>query len=186
VRVIAGSAKGVRLGPVPRGVRPVSDRAREGIFSSLAPELPGASLLELYAGTGAMAIEALSRGAERAVLVERDRRAAASIRDNLARTGLEGRARVVAADARRFVEGDPPTEAPFDLVVLDPPYEHAGDELDAVLASVLGRLAPAHGTAVLTRRRRSSMPVIPVHWLVTRRLEYGDTLVLVLRRHDRR
>ena len=73
MRVIAGTAKGVRLGPVPRGVRPVSDMAREGVFSSLAAEVPGTRVLDLYAGTGAMAIEALSRGAEHATLVERDR-----------------------------------------------------------------------------------------------------------------
>ncbi|MGH2637663.1 MAG: RsmD family RNA methyltransferase, partial [Actinomycetota bacterium] len=71
MRVIAGSAKGVRLGPVPSGVRPVSDRAREGLFSSLAARLPGALVLDLFAGTGALGIEALSRGADRAVFVER-------------------------------------------------------------------------------------------------------------------
>jgi 16S rRNA (guanine966-N2)-methyltransferase len=182
VRVIAGSAKGIRLAPVPPGVRPVSDRAREGLFSSIGPEVAGASVLDLYAGTGAMAIEALSRAAERAVLVERDRAAVRSIRSNLERTGLEARARVVAGDVRGFVEDDPPPEAPFDLVLLDPPYEVEGPELNAVLEGALGRLAAARGVGVLTRRRRSSMPVIPVNWVATRRLEYGDTLVLVLRR----
>jgi len=82
VRVIAGTAKGVRLGPVPRGVRPVTDRAREGVFSSLGTGVPGARVLDLYAGTGAMAIEALSRGAEHATLVERDRAAVGAIRDS--------------------------------------------------------------------------------------------------------
>jgi 16S rRNA (guanine966-N2)-methyltransferase len=71
MRVIAGSAKGMRLGPVPPGVRPVSDRAREGLFSSLALEVPDARVLDLYAGTGAMGIEALSRGAEHAGFVDR-------------------------------------------------------------------------------------------------------------------
>jgi 16S rRNA (guanine(966)-N(2))-methyltransferase RsmD len=182
VRVIAGSAKGIRLGPVPPGVRPVSDRAREGIFSSLGAEVAGASVLDLYAGAGAMAIEALSRGAERALLVERDRAAVRSIRSNLERTRLGERARVLAGDVRRFVERDRPPEAPFDLVLLDPPYETGGAELDAVLEGALGRLAAARGVGVLTRRRGSSMPVIPVDWLVARRLEYGDTLALVLRR----
>jgi 16S rRNA (guanine(966)-N(2))-methyltransferase RsmD len=92
VRVVAGSAKGVRLGPVPRGVRPVSDAAREGVFSSLAELVPGALVLDLYAGTGAMAIEALSRGAEHAVLVERNRAAVRTIRDNLERAKVGDRA----------------------------------------------------------------------------------------------
>jgi 16S rRNA (guanine966-N2)-methyltransferase len=186
VRVIAGSAKGARLAPVPSGVRPVSDRAREGIFSSLGPDLGGASVLDLYAGSGAMAIEALSRGAELAVLVERDRAAVRSIRDNLERTGLQGLAQVAVHDVRRFVQGEEPPEAPFDLILLDPPYEVEGSELDAVLEDALGRLAGPQAVAVLTRRRGSSMPVIPVHWLVARRLEYGDTLALVLRRAEPR
>ena len=85
MRVVAGSAKGVRLAPVPRGVRPVSDAAREGVFSSLAEHVPGAQVLDLYAGTGAMGVEALSRGADRAVLVERDadRRTGKSSADRL-------------------------------------------------------------------------------------------------------
>src|SRR4029450_12685054 len=79
VRVIAGTAKGVRLGPAPRGVRRVSDRAREGVFSSLGAGVPGTRVLDLYAGTGAMAIEALSRGAEHATAGARDRGARARV-----------------------------------------------------------------------------------------------------------
>ena len=93
VRVVAGTAKGVRLAPVPRGVRPVSDMAREGVFSSLGELVRGARVLDLYAGTGAMAIEALSRGAEHAVLVERDRAALRTIRENVARARVVGRRR---------------------------------------------------------------------------------------------
>ena len=91
MRVIAGAAKGVRLGTVPAGTRPVSDRAREGLFASLHERVRGARCLDLFAGTGALGIEALSRGAASAAFVERDRRAAAAVRDNLARTRLEGR-----------------------------------------------------------------------------------------------
>jgi 16S rRNA (guanine966-N2)-methyltransferase len=83
VRVIAGTAKGTRLAAVPPGVRPVSDRAREGVFSSLGELVSGAAVLDLFAGTGAMGIEALSRGAAAAVFVERSPRAIASIRQNL-------------------------------------------------------------------------------------------------------
>ncbi len=101
MRVIAGSAKGMRLGPVPPGVRPVSDRAREGLFSSLAPEVPEARVLDLFAGTGAMGIEALSRGAAHAVFVDRAYEASAAVHDNLDRTRLADRATVVTQGRRR-------------------------------------------------------------------------------------
>lgn len=182
MRVIAGSAKGVRLAPVPRGVRPVSDRAREGMFSSLGDAASGACVLDLYAGTGALGIEALSRGAERAVFVERDRSAVRTIRENLARTDLEDRAEVVTADAVGFVTRDDIAEPPFDLVLADPPYDSPPDQVRRTLAGLASVGLAKHGWAVvLTRRTGSSMPVIPVDWLVARRLEYGDTLVLVFR-----
>jgi len=180
--VIAGTAKGVRLAPVPRGVRPVSDVAREGLFSSIAAVVPGARVLDLYAGTGAMGIEALSRGADSAVFVERNPAALRTIRDNLARTRLTDRATVVASDVLGSVTGYDNGAQGFDLVLLDPPYETVGPELDRVLERLgSGGLAPEGWTVVLTRARRSSTPVIPVDWLLARRLEYGDTLVLVFR-----
>jgi 16S rRNA (guanine966-N2)-methyltransferase len=182
MRVIAGTAKGVRLAPVPRGVRPVSDMAREGLFSSIASDVPGAVVLDLYAGTGALGIEALSRGAERAAFVERSRPAQATIRQNLDRTALAERAAVIASPAAGFLTRDDKSAGPFDLVVADPPYEAAPAEVDALLAELASGWLPEHGwTVVLTRPARSSMPVIPVHWHVARRLEYGDTLVLVYR-----
>lgn len=182
MRVIAGSAKGVRLAPVPRGVRPVSDRAREGMFSSLGDAASGACVLDLYAGTGALGIEALSRGAERAVFVERDRSAVRTIHENLARTGLEDRAEVVTADAVGFVMRDDKVGPPFDLVLADPPYDASPEQVQRTLAGLASVGLAGHGWAVvLTRRAGSSMPVIPVDWLVARRLEYGDTLVLVFR-----
>jgi 16S rRNA (guanine966-N2)-methyltransferase len=182
VRIVAGSAKGVRLARVPPGVRPVSDAAREGVFSSLGELVEGARVLDLYAGTGAMAIEALSRGAERAVLVERDRAAVRTIRDNLGRAKVEDRAEIVTSDVLAFVRSHDNPEARADLVFADPPYATEGGELEAVL-SALGSGGPAEGqaTVVLTRQRKSSTPVIPVHWLSTRRLTYGDTLVLIFR-----
>ena len=182
MRVIAGTAKGVRLGPVPRGVRPVSDRAREGVFSSLGAGVPGTRVLDLYAGTGAMAIEALSRGAEHATLVERDRAALVAIRDNLARSRLGETAEVVSSDVLAFVTRDNNTLETFDLIFVDPPYSMDHDELDRLVAAI-GSAGPS-GPAwrlVLTRPKRSSTPVIPLHWLAARRLSYGDTLVLIFR-----
>jgi 16S rRNA (guanine(966)-N(2))-methyltransferase RsmD len=182
VRIVAGSAKGVRLAPVPRGVRPVSDAAREGVFSSVAEDVPGAHVLDLYAGTGAMGIEALSRGADRAVLVERDRAAVRTIRDNLARAKVGDRAQVVASDVRSFVMRDDDPTAGSDLVLVDPPYAIEARELEAVLGALGSEGAPQDGrTVVLTRPKKSSTPVIPVHWLLARRLTYGDTLVFIFR-----
>jgi 16S rRNA (guanine966-N2)-methyltransferase len=182
MRVIAGSAKGVRLAAVPRGVRPVSDMAREGLFSSIAPDVPGSIVLDLYAGTGALGIEALSRGADEAMFVERSAVAAAVVRDNLERAHLAERGKVLRRESLAFVTNDDSSTGPFDLVLLDPPYDAGPPELDRVLQALQDRwLSGSGSTVVLTRGTRSSMPVIPVNWLVSRRLEYGDSLVLVCR-----
>lgn len=180
MRVIAGSAKGVRLAPVPRGVRPVSDRAREGLFSSLAAEVPGARVLDLFAGTGALGIEALSRGAERATFVERNPPALQALRENLARTRLGDRAEVVAGDATRFVarggEG-----GGFDLALADPPYDATSELVESLLRALAEGWVRDGGAVVVTRRRADSTLVIPVEWWASKRLEYGDTAVLVFR-----
>ena len=183
VRVVAGTAKGVRLAPVPRGVRPVSDMAREGVFSSLGALVRGARVLDLYAGTGAMAIEALSRGAEHAMLVERDRAALRTIRENLARARVVEAAEIVASDVGSFLTRDDKPLDGFDLVLADPPYAIDEDELGSVLVAALGAggLSGDSWRVVLTRPKRSSTPVIPVHWLAARRLSYGDTLVFIFR-----
>ena len=181
MRVIAGSAKGVRLAPVPGGVRPVADMAREGLFSSIAADLPDAIVLDLYAGTGALGIEALSRGADHAVFVDRSPGSVAAIRQNLERTRLADRADVVTQRVPRFVISDDRSEGPFDLVLIDAPYDTGPDELDGVLEALDGGWLADRWTVALTRGIRSSMPVIPVNWALSRRLEYGDSLVLVFR-----
>ena len=182
MRVIAGSARGTRLGRVPAGVRPVSDRVREGLFSSLGDRLEDARVLDLYAGTGALGIEALSRGAEEAVFVDRSPDAVAAIRDNLARTGLGDRAAVRRSDVRGFLEREPADPKGFDLVFLDPPYESGGSELDPVLELLGVKPLLREGfTVVLSRGSRSSKDVIPLQWAVARRLSYGDSVVMLFR-----
>jgi 16S rRNA (guanine966-N2)-methyltransferase len=182
MRVIAGSAKGMRLGPVPPGVRPVSDRAREGVFSSLALEVPEARVLDLYAGTGAMGIEALSRGAEHVVFVDRAYEASAAIHDNLDRTRLAGRGTVVTQDVTAFLANAPLPAGPFDLILLDPPYDVDVAELGGVLGAIRPESLSDQGwTVLLTRGIKSSTPVIPVHWAVARQLRYGDSLVILYR-----
>jgi 16S rRNA (guanine966-N2)-methyltransferase len=182
MRVIAGSARGTRLGRVPAGVRPVSDRVREGLFSSLGDRLEDARVLDLYAGTGALGIEALSRGAEEAVFVDRSPEAVAAVRDNLARTGLGDHAAVRRSDVRGFLEREPADPKGFDLVFLDPPYESGGSELDPVLELLGVKPLLREGfTVVLSRGSRSSKDVIPLHWAVARRLSYGDSVVMLFR-----
>jgi 16S rRNA (guanine966-N2)-methyltransferase len=129
-----------------------------------------------------MGIEALSRGAEHAVFVDRAYQASAAIHYNLDRTRLADRATVVTQDVSEFVAQALETDAPFDLVLLDPPYDVAIFELQAVLAG-LGpeTLSDRRWTVVLTRGFKSSTPVIPVHWAVARQLRYGDSFVILYR-----
>jgi 16S rRNA (guanine966-N2)-methyltransferase len=147
--VIAGRAAGRRLlgsGPV---TRPLTDRVKQTLFAILEPSLPGARFLDLCAGTGAGAIEALSRGAASAVLVERDPQAIRVIGENLARTGLAGPgARVVRADALAWLATpEAAASGPFELVLLDPPYDDP-----ELLANLLAGLGGPAGVALLAGR----------------------------------
>ncbi len=119
MRVIAGRAKGISLQAVPSsGTRPVSDRVKEAIFNILGEAVVGSHFLDLFAGTGSVGIEALSRGADQVVFVEKHSRAISTIRGNLQRTGLQAGARVVQADVFKFLLNDP---EPFDLIYIAPP-----------------------------------------------------------------
>ena len=160
----------------------MSDMAREGLFASLAAAVQGARVLDLFAGTGAVGIEALSRGAEEAVFVERAGSAANAVRDNLQRARLDGSGRVERADVRRWLTSHVGTQGVFDLVALDPPYDLAGAPLEAVLSALDGGwLAPEGWTVILTRGHNSSLPAVPVHWAVRRQLRYGDSLLTLYR-----
>jgi 16S rRNA (guanine966-N2)-methyltransferase len=170
----------MRLGAVPKGTRPVADRAREGLFSSLADRVPGARVLDLCAGTGALGLEALSRGAEQATFVDKSYEAAATIHDNLHHTRL-GPADVVTSDVLAFLGRTDKRTGPFDLVFCDPPYELEGSDLASVLQGLAAWLPTAGWTVVLTRGKGSSTPVIPVDWALARRLTYGDSLVFLYR-----
>lgn len=128
MRITAGRAKGTHLRAPGTGVRPTSDRVKEALFNSLAPRLANARVLDLFAGTGALGIEALSRGAARAVFVERDPRAVAAIRRNLAVARLEEQGEVRRGAVPGALDGLERDGAAFDLIVLDPPY---GQELPA-------------------------------------------------------
>ncbi len=120
MRVIAGTAKGAKLN-APKGMqtRPTADRVKEGLFSAIQFEIEGGSVLDLFAGSGQLAIEALSRGAKNAVLVDQDAEAVRVIRENLAKTGFSDRSRVLRTDYRQYLKS---ASDRFDLIFLDPPY----------------------------------------------------------------
>lgn len=165
----------------PKGdARPTTDRVKEALFSSLGAALVhDATVLDLYAGSGALAIEALSRGAAHAVLVDRDISAAAAIRANLTATGFEAVARVQRVEVARFVTARIP-DAPFDLVFLDPPYDVPSGEVAAVLAALAATGAVTSGGTVVVERPKSGEPLtLPDGWGIEKERLYGDTLLVV-------
>jgi 16S rRNA (guanine966-N2)-methyltransferase len=170
-RIVAGTAGGRQLAVPKRGTRPTSDRVREALFSAVeaALDLDGARVLDLYAGSGALGLEALSRGASAAVLVESDANAVAVLRKNVAAVGLPGA--VVRPGRVAAVLAEPPAE-PFDLVLADPPY--ALDPSADLAALVRGWLAPG-AVVVLERARRSGPPEWPSPLVPGRIRRYGDT-----------
>lgn len=177
MRIVAGRARGTKLAPVPAGTRPLSDRAREGLFSSLGKDVAAARCVDLFAGTGAVGIEALSRGALSCDFVDSSAQAVRTIETNLTMTKMAGAANVIRAGAGRFLArpGDP-----YALAFVDPPYEFAEDSLRDVLSALTARLVP-NGVFVLTRSAKNPVDVIPVNFAVARTLAYGDALVLICR-----
>lgn len=171
-RIVAGSAGGRRIAVPPTGVRPTSDRVREALFSLLDARgvLLDAAVLDLYAGSGALGLEALSRGAMTATLVERDPRACAVITTNVSSTGLRG-ALVRRAAVTTFLRR--PTDT-VDLALLDPPYADTEAEVDAALAMLPPWLA-AGGLVVVERDTRSRAPAWPEALVAEEPREYGET-----------
>jgi 16S rRNA (guanine966-N2)-methyltransferase len=176
--VIGGELRGRRLRAAPCGVRPTSDRVRESLFAALG-DPGGAQVLDLYAGAGTLGIEALSRGAERAVFVERSARSLAVLRRNLAELGLQARARTVRGDAAavlaRWARHPAEEVGRFDLALLDPPY--ASGELDRALDALLasGVLSPRATVVVESSKRHAWGPIAGLVVVDERR--YGDTRI---------
>jgi len=176
MRVIAGVARGRRLAsPVGQTTRPTSDRVKEAWFSALAPRLVGASVADLYAGSGGLGIEALSRGAAHATFVETDHGALAVIRDNLATTGLGDAADVIGRDVAMVLSGQPPG-VPWDVVLADPPYDVDDGQLTAILTALVGHLAD-DAIVCLERSARSADPPWPPELRPDRVRKYGDTVL---------
>ncbi|HEY2723565.1 MAG TPA: 16S rRNA (guanine(966)-N(2))-methyltransferase RsmD [Pseudonocardiaceae bacterium] len=176
-RIVAGAAGGRRLAVPPRGTRPTSDRVREAVFSALQArlDLQGTRVLDLYAGSGALGLEALSRGAAHVRFVESDRRAAAVLRRNVDALGLPG-AEVSTATVAAVLHGEP--GPPYDVVLADPPYALDGTALDGVLDGLArgGWLGPG-ALVVVERSARAMPPTWPDGVVAITEKRYGDTTV---------
>ncbi|TCP52024.1 16S rRNA (guanine966-N2)-methyltransferase [Tamaricihabitans halophyticus] len=182
-RIVAGSAGGRRLAVPPRGTRPTADRVREALFSALesAVELPGARVLDLYAGSGALGLEALSRGAEVVWCVEADRRAGEVVRRNIASVGLPG-VRLCPVPVRTLLASSP--EEPFDVVLLDPPYAEPVREVATVLTELVSAGWTEPGSVVVVERASQDEEIPwPAPLSGWRSKRYGET-TLHWARHD--
>ncbi|MGE4535292.1 16S rRNA (guanine(966)-N(2))-methyltransferase RsmD [Halomonas sp.] len=170
LRLIGGDYRR-RLLPVldSPGLRPTPDRVRETLFNWLTAALPGARVLDLFAGTGALGLEALSRGAREATFVERDARVAAQLRENLATLGAEARGRVVGADAAAFLTGP---QATSTLAFLDPPFRQG---LAAPCCAALENGWLADGAFIYLETEAGLAPEVPATWRLHRELRAGDS-----------
>lgn len=176
MRIIAGSAGGRRLAVPPEGTRPTTDRVREALFSALDAHVSGQGgwagvrMLDLFAGSGAVGLEALSRGAGGATLVERDQRCLAVLRRNV--DAIDPRARVIAADALSWQ----PEGGPYSIAYVDPPYSVDDDAVRELLNGLARSGAMQEGAwAVVERSDRSASPWPARGWEELRRRTYGDT-----------
>ena len=180
MRVVAGSAGGIQLEVPRRGVRPTMDRVKAAIFSSLSDKVVGAHVLDLFAGSGALGIEALSRGAASVLFVEQDRQSSAVIERNLAKTRLAGRVR--QQDVFDFLRQFNSSQK-FDLVFADPPYEktRSGERFTEKLLNdeKLAHLLSPNGIFTLEKRPGDTLPEAKL-WRVIRQKTYGATEVLFL------
>jgi len=185
VRIVGGAWRGRRLvAPAGRVTRPTSDRVREALFDALTarlgPGLGGGAVLDLYAGTGALGLEALSRGASRAVFVERDRAALRSLADNVAALGASDRVSVVAGD----VDGGALRRAlgmgPFALLTLDPPYRIEPADLQSCVGAAVADLTP--DAVVAWEHPATTVPDAPPGLELERTYVHGDSAVTLYRR----
>jgi 16S rRNA (guanine966-N2)-methyltransferase len=179
MRVIAGSAKGIPLLVVPgSGTRPISDRVKEAVFNILGDAVVGTRVLDLFAGTGSVGIEALSRGAEQAIFVEKHHRAITTLRANLQRTRLQDRARVVQGDVFRFLAGQ---AEPFDLVYIAPPqYQGLWGKTLLSLDRNPALLRP-DGVAIVQIFPKELEPLALTNLRLTEQRKYGSTLLCFYR-----
>ena len=179
MRIVAGEAKGRKLvAPTGRAVRPTADRVREAVFASLGARVRDARVLDLFAGSGALGLEALSRGADLTVFVERDRRVLPVLERNIDHCGFAARSRVIHADYARALAALARDGACFDLVFLDPPYDAALNE--PALAALTARELLAPGARVVVEQRRSAAAPVTGNLRISASKSYGDTAITMI------
>lgn len=183
MRIIAGRAGGIVIKAPPADARPTSDRVREAVFSMLGEACENARVLDLFAGSGALGIEALSRGADEAVFVEQQRNAVAVIEDNLRKAKLEC-GRVIKADVFAALRRLADAGEKFDLIFADPPYaKKPGDEdfgAKLLTDSSLAALLRTEGIFVLETMMTKHAPRAIAGWRILRDRDYGSTRVLIM------
>jgi 16S rRNA (guanine(966)-N(2))-methyltransferase RsmD len=180
MRVIAGSQKGRRLaGPSSARLRPTSDRVKEALFSILGDGIVGARFLDLYAGTGAIGIEALSRGAREAAFVESDPASLRVLRTNLDRCGVAASAAIHPYSAARFVRRRSPEAVPYDVVFADPPYDHTDGWSKLLPALAQNAIVRDGSTVILEHHTKLSVPPHIGRLSRLRQYRYGDTTLSV-------
>ncbi len=184
-RVGAGTLRGRVLRPLPPNigdVRPTGSKVREAIFDRLHLGLPGAVVLDLFAGSGALAIEALSRGATRATLVEKEARVGRFLGEQIRELALADRARVCIGDARQLLRGSPAAVGgPFSLVLLDPPYDETVALVPVVAAALAGGWLSPDAIVVCEHDRTHALPAWPDGFVLEASRRYGQTGVDFLR-----
>jgi len=180
MRIISGTSKGRKLvTPRSHSVRPTSDRVKESIFNILRGEIEGNRVLDLFAGTGNLGIEALSRGAEKAIFVEKRRQATRLIQRNLAQLGLKDRSEILPKEANRAIGILMQRGESFDLILMDPPYEKG------LIQKTLSKLNShpiycGNSILVIEHNRREPLPLNIEGWSLIRQQRIGDTLISFL------
>lgn len=183
MRVIAGKAKGRALKAVPgKNTRPTGDKVKEAIFSMIGPYFDGGRVLDLFAGTGALGIEALSRGAELAVFVDIDKKSVHIIHENLRATDLVGQAEVYCNEATRAIKALGRRGLEFDLILLDPPYHLPIIE---PLITLMDQWNIVHTSTQIVVEQESGtiLPDKIGYFHLSRQVDYGGTLVTIYRLH---
>jgi len=180
MRIISGALRGKKLHPFKgANIRPTSDRTREAVFNILANRIPGAHVLDLFAGSGAMGIEALSRQAASATFVEKAPAAIALIRKNISTCGLGAKARIIQWNIEPSLACLDTWQPPFDLVFLDPPYGHSLAK-PALLHLIQTDALAADACLVLEHGRTEQLSLPPDHFQLGDQRRYGKTLVSFL------
>jgi len=180
MRIISGTSKGRKLAtPRSPSLRPTSDRVKESIFNILRVEMEGKVVLDLFAGTGNLGIEALSRGAKKAIFVEKERQAIRFIQRNLTQLGLEERSEIVSKDTNRSIGILKQRGESFDLILMDPPYEKGLIQKTLIKLS-FHPIYHKDSILVIEHNRREPLPDTVAGWNLIRQRRIGDTIISFL------